>query len=129
MYRQSNKSALGISIAIKNWFSLNAFFFLLFVFYVPKISSRTIKAIQVSYAAVFGYDTKDICQAIAVWVKILAFRSENFKRYTKICIPESLPLIKQEHLQPFQGAVILPLMKATIVAWRFLMCSLMNTLA
>lgn len=69
MYRQSNKSALGISIAIKNWFSLNAFFFLLFVFYVPKISSRTIKAIQVSYAAVFGYDTKDICQAIAVWVK------------------------------------------------------------
>ena len=114
MYRQSNKSALGISIAIKNWFSLNAFFFLLFVFYVPKISSRTIKAIQVSYAAVFGYDTKDICQAIAVWVKILAFRSENIKRCTKICIPESLPLIKQEHLRPFQGAVILPLMKASL---------------
>lgn len=71
--------ALVISIAIKSWFSLNAFFFLLFVFYVPKISSRTIKAIQVSYAAVFGYDTKDICEAIAVWVKILAFRSENIK--------------------------------------------------
>ena len=45
---------------------LSSFFFLLFVFYVPKISSRTIKAIQVSYAAVFGYDTKDICEAIAV---------------------------------------------------------------
>lgn len=93
---------------------LSSFFFLLFVFYVPKISSRTIKAIQVSYAAVFGYDTKDIREAIAVWVKILAFRSENIKRYTKICIPESPPLIKQEHLQPFQGAVILPLMKASL---------------
>ena len=62
--------ALVISIAIKNWISFNAFFFPLFVFYVPKISSRTIKIIQVSYAAVFGYDTKD---------NILAFRSENIK--------------------------------------------------
>ena len=79
MYRQSNIRALGISIAIKNWFSLNAFFFPLFVFYVPKISTRTIEAIQVSYAAVFGYDTKDICEAIPVWGKILAFRSENIK--------------------------------------------------
>lgn len=66
------------------------------------------------HAAVFGYDTKDTREAIAVWVKILAFRSENIKRYTKICVPESPPLIKQEHLQPFQGAVILPLMKASL---------------
>ena len=91
---------------------LSSFFFSSSTFL--KFLHAWLKLIQVSYAAVFGYDMKDICQAIAVWVKILAFLSENVKRYTKICIPESPPLIKQEHLQPFQGAVILPLMKASL---------------